>query len=213
MQLKKIKVYGKLKDFLGQSTFEAAVKTPQQAINFLRANFVGIEKHMNDQLYKIKIGGNSVDGELLNMSASGDIQIIPVAIGARGFFKAVTNVFKGAVNLVTDVVSSTVNFVANNALSIGATLLTGGVGGLLTTIGTSLIIDGVTSLLSPSRPVSSSSSVGDTDPAVRGSYNFNGIQNISSSGVPIPILYGLVFSGSIIVSSSVDTAQIVKEIS
>ena len=213
MQLKKIKVYGKLKDFLGQSTFEAAVKTPQQAINFLRANFVGIEKHMNDQLYKIKIGGNSVNDDLLNMSASGDIQIIPVAIGARGFFKAVTNVFKGAVNLVTDVVSSTVNFVANNALSIGATLLTGGVGGLLTTIGTSLIIDGVTSLLSPSRPVSSSSSVGDTDPAVRGSYNFNGIQNISSSGVPIPILYGLVFSGSIIVSSSVDTAQIVKEIS
>ena len=36
-----------LKDFLGQSTFEAAVKTPQQAINFLRANFVGIDKHMN----------------------------------------------------------------------------------------------------------------------------------------------------------------------
>ena len=213
MQLKKIKVYGKLKDFLGQSTFEAAVKTPQQAINFLRANFVGIEKHMNNQLYKIKIGGTSVDGELLNMSASGDIQIIPVAIGAKGFFRGITNVFKGAVNLVTDVVSSTVNFVANNALTIGATLFSGGIGGLLTTIGTSLIIDGVTSLLSPSRPVSSSSSVGDTDPAVRGSYNFNGIQNISSSGVPIPILYGLVFSGSIIVSSSVDTAQIVKEIS
>ena len=213
MQLKKIKVYGKLKDFLGQSTFEAAVKTPQQAINFLRANFVGIEKHMNNQLYKIKIGGNSVDGELLNMSASGDIQIIPVAIGARGFFRGVTNVFKGAVNLVTDVVSSTVNFVANNALTIGASLFTGGIGGLLTTIGTSLIIDGVTSLLSPQTPASSSSSVGDTDPAMRGSYNFNGIQNISSSGVPIPILYGLVFSGSIIVSSSVDTAQIVKEIS
>ena len=213
MQLKKIKVYGKLKDFLGQSTFEAAVKTPQQAINFLRANFVGIEKHMNDQLYKIKIGGNSVDGELLNMSASGDIQIIPVAIGARRAFKAVTNVFKGAVNLVTDVASSAVNFVANNALSIGATLLTGGIGGVLTSIGTSMIIDGVTSLLSPQRPASSSSSVGDTDPAMRASYNFNGIQNISSSGVPVPILYGLVFSGSIIVSSSVDTAQIVREIS
>jgi len=76
-----------------------------------------------------------------------------------------------------------------------------------------MIIDGVTSLLSPQRPASSSSSVGDTDPAMRASYNFNGIQNISSSGVPVPILYGLVFSGSIIVSSSVDTAQIVREIS
>ena len=82
MQLKKIKVYGKLKDFLGQSTFEAAVKTPQQAISFLRANFAGIDKHMSNQLYKIKIGGNSVSDDLLNMSASGDRQIIPLAIGA-----------------------------------------------------------------------------------------------------------------------------------
>ena len=212
MQLKKIKVYGKLKDFLGQSSFEAAVKTPQQAVNFLRANFVGIDKHMNEQLYKIKIGGNSVNGDLLNMSARGDIQIIPVAVGAKKAFKAVTNVFKGAANFVGDVASSAVNFVANNALSIGATLLTGGVGGLLTSIGTSMIIDGVTSLLSPSQPSASKSAVGDTDPAMRGSYNFNGIQNISSSGVPVPILYGLVFSGSIIISSSVDTAQIVKEI-
>ena len=83
----------------------------------------------------------------------------------------------------------------------------------LSSLGTSLIIDGVTSLLGGGKPASSASSVGDTDPAMRGSYNFNGIQNISSSGVPIPILYGLVFSGSIIISSSVDTAQIVKEIS
>ena len=213
MQLKKIKVYGKLKDFLGQSTFEAAVKTPQQAVNFLRANFAGIDKHMNNQLYKIKIGGNSVNGDLLNMSASGDIQIIPVAVGAKNIFKAVGNAVGGVVRGVGSIASSAVNFVANNALSIGATLLTGGVGGVLTSLGTSMIIDGVTSLLSPSQPAASASSVGDTDPAMRGSYNFNGIQNISSSGVPIPILYGLVFSGSIIISSSVDTAQIVKEIS
>jgi len=213
MQLKKIKVYGKLRQFLGQSTFEAAVKTPQQAISFLRANFAGIDKHMNDQFYKIKIGGNSVNDDLLNMSASGDIQIIPVAIGAKSLFKGVSNFFSGVTNLVSDVVSTTFNFVANNALSIGATLLTGGVGGLLTSIGSSLILNGVSSLLSPSQPASSVSSVGDTDPAMRGSYNFNGIQNVSSSGVPIPILYGLVFSGSIIISSSVDTAQIVKEIS
>ena len=212
MQLKKIKVYGKLKDFLGQSTFEAAVKTPQQAINFLRANFVGIDKHMNEQLYKIKIGGNSVNGDLLNMSTSGDIQIIPVAVGAKKVFKAVGNAFKGAANFVGDVASSAVNFVANNALSIGATLLTGGVGGLLTSIGTSMIIDGVTSLLSPQKPASSVSSVGDTDPAMRGSYNFNGIQNVSSSGVPIPILYGYVYSGSIIISSGTDSTQVVKSI-
>ena len=72
MQLKKIKVYGKLRKFLGQSTFEAAVKTPQQAVNFLRANYAGIDKHMNDQFYKIKIGGHAVNGDLLNMSGAPD---------------------------------------------------------------------------------------------------------------------------------------------
>ena len=212
MQLKKIKVYGKLRKFLGQSTFEAAVKTPQQAVNFLRANFAGIDKHMNDQFYKIKIGGHAVNDDLLNMSGQGDIQIIPVAVGAKGFFNFIGDVFSGAANLVTDVVSTAVDFVADNIVSVGAALLTGGVGGLLTTVGTSLVIDGVTSLLSPNQPASSVSSVGDTDPNIRGSYNFGGIQNISTSGVPVPILYGLVFTGSIIISSGVDTAQIVKEI-
>ena len=38
MQLKKIKVYGKLRQFLGKSYFKAAVKSPQQAMNFLFAN-------------------------------------------------------------------------------------------------------------------------------------------------------------------------------
>ena len=212
MQLKKIKVYGKLKEFLGESTFEAAVKTPQQAVNFLRANFAGIDKHMNDQLYKIKIGGNTVNGDLLNMSGQGDIQIIPVAVGAGGIVKAVGRAIGGVARTVSSVATSAFNFVANNALTIGASLLTGGVGGLLTTIGSSLILDGVTSLLSPNKPASSVSSVGDTDPNIRGSYNFGGIQNVTSSGVPVPILYGLVYSGSIIVSSGVDTAQIVKEI-
>ena len=48
---------------------------------------------------------------------------------------------------------------------------------------------------------------------MRGSYSFSGIQNVSTSGVPVPIIYGLVFSGSILISSGVDTAQIKKSIS
>lgn len=206
-KLKTIKVYGKLKQFLGQSVFQAAVKTPVQAVNFLKANFVGIEKHMNDQIYKVKMGCNPVNGDLLNMSGQGDIQIIPVAIGA-GVWDFVKDIFNTAVGAV----SSAVNWVSNNILTVGLTLATGGLGGLLTTLGTNLLLSGVSSLLSPSQTASSSSSVGDTDPNIRGSYNFNGIQNISSSGIPIPILYGLVFSGSIVISSGIDTAQIVKEL-
>ena len=206
-KLKTIRVYGKLKEFLGQGVFQAAVKTPMQAMSFLKANFIGIEQHMNEQFYKVKIGNNPVVDDLLNLSGQGDIRIIPVAIGA-GLFSFIGDIF----NSVTNVVSDAFNWVTNNALTVGLTLVTGGIGGLLKTVGTNLLISGVSGLLAPQKPTVSRSNVGDTDPNIRGSYNFNGIQNVSTSGVPIPIMYGLVFTGSIIISSGIDTAQIVKEL-
>ena len=187
MQLRKIKVYGKLRKFLGQSTFEAAVNSPQQAFNFLSANFEGIEKHMNNQVYKVKVGGRVVSQEFLNMKGQGEIQIIPVAIGAE--FVA--------------------NFVFDNALTLGAAALTGGWSYVATVAALTVASD----LLSPDQPVQNASAVGDIDPGIRGSYSFSGIQNVSSSGIPIPIIYGRVFSGSIIISAGTDTTQIIGMLS
>jgi len=77
---------------------------------------------------------------------------------------------------------------------------------LLLTVGLTL----ATELLSNNQSTNNQSSVGDTDPNIRGSYNFSGIQNVSTSGVPVPILYGHVFSGSILISAGVDSAQLVN---
>lgn len=55
-----------------------------------------------------------------------------------------------------------------------------------------MIVGGIVDLIVP-QPNLSRSSISDLDPAIRGSYAFNGIQNVSSSGVPVPIIYGLVF--------------------
>ena len=193
MHLKKIKVYGKLRQFLGQSYFKAAVRSPQQAFAFLKANFVGVEKHMNDQLYKIKMGGRVVTEEFLTMSGQGDIQIIPVATGAGPIAAiAVGGLF--------------------TAYGTGATILGLTVGsavtGIVSAIGTSLILQGVTDLIAPTQPASNISQVGDTDPSIRGSYSFSGIQNVANAGVPIPIIYGSVFTGSVIISAGSDTAQV-----
>ena len=197
MQLKKIKVYGKLRQFLGKSYFMAAVKSPQQAMSFLIANFEGLQKHMNDQIYKIKMGGRVITEDYLSMSGQGDIQIIPIAVGARDAFKFVLGV--GAVVLGAGVPLL--------GLTIGST-----VAPIFTALGTSMIIGGVTDLLRPQKATANDSSVSQIDPAIRGSYSFSGIQNVSSSGVPIPIIYGLVFSGSIIISSGTDSTQVVKSI-
>ncbi len=196
MQLKKIKVYGKLRQFLGKSYFMAAVKSPQQAMSFLIANFEGVQKHMNDQIYKIKMGGKVITEEYLSMSGQGDIQIIPVATGSLEFVVGTL-------------------LVGGGASAVGAVV--GGVAGAivtaaLTSYGTNLIVEGVVDLLSPQNPIPDTSSVSDIDPRIRGSYSFSGIQNVSSSGVPIPIIYGLVYSGSIIISSGTDSTTIVKSI-
>lgn len=190
MKLRKIKVYGKLRRFLGQDCFEAAVNSPQEAFNFLRANFEGVEKHMNKQLYKIQMGNRVVEQEFLSMKGDGDIKIIPVAVG--GIFGFIKDVF---------------NFVANNAIPIVTAVVTGGVSSLLTTVALQV----ASNLLAPSPP-SPPSMVSSSDPAIRGSYNFSGIQNVSGAGTPVPIIYGLVFSGSIIISSGTDTAQVVKSV-
>lgn len=193
MQLRTIKVYGNLRKFLGRSTFEAAVNSPQQAYSFLKANFAGIEKHMNNQLYKVKMGGRDITQEFVSSTGQGEIQIIPVAVGSD----FVVNFFEDAFN-----------FVVNNAIPLVTAFVTGGASLLLTTAALTLATD----LLTPDLPTNNISAVGDTDPSIRGSYNFSGIQNVSNSGVPIPILYGLCFSGSIIISSGTDSTQVVKSI-
>jgi len=193
MHLKKIKVYGKLRQFLGQSYFEAAVRSPQQAFAFLKANFVGVEKHMNDQLYKIKMGGRVVTEEFLTMSGQGDIQIIPVATGAGP--------------LATIALGGLFTYAGTAGTFLGITIGSAALP-VIKAIGTSLLLQGASDLIAPTQPASNISSVGDTDPSIRGSYSFSGIQNVANAGVPIPIIYGSVFTGSIIISAGADTAQV-----
>ena len=87
MQLKKIRVYGKLRKFLGSSYFEAAISSPAEAVRFLLCNYPEVEEHMCKQYYKIKKNNFDITLDLLSMRGKGDIQIIPVANGS-GFIAA-----------------------------------------------------------------------------------------------------------------------------
>ena len=73
MSLRKIKVYGKLRKFLGESSFEADVNTPSQAIKFLLCNFPEVESHMANQFYKIKMGKQDIPLDLLHLKGEEDI--------------------------------------------------------------------------------------------------------------------------------------------
>jgi len=194
MKLKKIKVYGRLRKFLGQSYFEAAVASPKQAFHFLIANFPEVESHMMNQFYKIKMGGMDITEDLLSLQSDEDIQIIPIAIGAKGV------VIGGLLTAGGSAVAAT---------AFGATLVGGIAATALTTIGTNMLINEATQLLMPQPDIPTgvmADSFSQNDPTFQ-SFSFGSIQNVARAGVPIPIIYGEVFTGSVVISSGIDTVQ------
>jgi len=198
MQLRKLTVYGRLRQFLGQSHFEVAVNNPRQAFAFLIANFPEVENHMTNQLYKVKMGDLEITEDLLEIKGNGDIKIIPVAVGAKGVVLGGLLTAGGAA-----AGAATAGFFAT---AIGGVVASG-----LTAIGTSMLIDGVTSIIAPTPQVpnfNAADSLSDNDPNVQVNFGFNSITNTTRAGVAVPIIYGQVFTGSIVISSGIDTVQV-----
>ena len=186
--LKKITVYGKLRKFLGQSTFEADVNSPREAFSFLYCNFKGVEEHMKEQLYIVKIGAKTITSDLLNINTQKEIKIIPVVHG--NFFTIVLGLalkYGAKIYIASKLIAAVVGYVANY-----------------------LILKGVNDMISPQEdtrnPVSGQDSL---DPsALASNYSFTGLTNISNAGVPVNLAYGEILVGSIVVSNGVDTVQV-----
>lgn len=190
--LRTIKVYGKLRQILGQSTFEADLNNVGQAFSFLYNNFPELEGHLLNNNYRVWTGDKLVTEDKLFMSGESDIRIIPIATGS-GFLVPFVAPLLGAG--VSSVISGVVG--------------TGILGSIITAVGTSLIVDGVTSMLAPQPPSMSPSGMDATDPAsLASNYSFSGITNISKSGVPINLIYGETIVGSVTVSNGIDTVQV-----
>tara|TARA_A100001515_G_C4526913_1_gene195507 strand:+ start:37 stop:693 length:657 start_codon:yes stop_codon:yes gene_type:complete len=214
MSLRKIKIYGNLRKLLGESIFEADISSPADAFKFLLANFPHLESHFYQNLYRIKMGNTEISENLLHMEGKDDISIIPVVTGAGPVFAVLGAVGSGAAAAATAVVTTAVGVATavGGAIVAGATALAAVpvLGSIATTVATTLAIDGVMSLLTPSQPVGVFDTAGAETNANMAASNFafNGIANISRSGLAVPVVYGERFVGSIIVSNGVDTVQV-----
>lgn len=193
--LRKIKVYGQLRKFLGQAEFEADAKNVIEVISFLRCNFKGLDAHMMNHFYRITCGQTVITEELLTLESSNEIRIIPLAHG--NFFGFLTGI---ALKFFAPKVGG----------FIGSSLISSALGA----IGTNMIIGGVTNLLTPQKPNMSSAASGmdRLDPAALASnYSFTGLDNVSKAGVPVNLVYGEIMVGSITVSNGIDTVQVEGE--
>ena len=200
----KLTIYGRLRKFIGQSTFNIKANSAKEAFSFLINNFQGVAEHIKDQEYCVMAGDLRLTEELLDMQTDSDIKIVPIVHGE--FFGIVLG--SGAIFGGSAVAASTAGI-------LGATILGTTVGAIagaaLTSIGINMVIGGITDMLTPDpKPMDSSSTSRQEDPNDP-SFSFTGLLNNSKQGVPINIVYGEVLIGSTVVSSSVDTFQVVNE--
>ena len=197
--LRTIRVYGKLAKFLGKRQFKADVANAAEAVRFLVTNFPKLEPHMADQHYRVCLGEEDLGEEDLHTPAGTKvpIKIIPVVAG------------KGAVGrILLGVALIAAAFIFFPAAAGAASTLFGlsATGAIFFGVGASLVLGGVAQLLTPVPKINSAGTDSDNDP--RRTYSFSGIQNTSRQGVPVPVIYGEMIVGSVVISAGIDVDQV-----
>tara|TARA_R100000995_G_scaffold80425_1_gene52248 strand:- start:5848 stop:6519 length:672 start_codon:yes stop_codon:yes gene_type:complete len=207
MKLRKIKVYGLLRKYCGQSCFEAAIKTPKDVFLFLKANFPDLENHMSNQMYKIRVNGETLDN--IDLNINGDIEVIPLVVGAGSTFKKIAMVVVGvAIYYYSGGLAGTFGIQQGATFAEKFVFLAK----TLQTVGAVMAVSGISSLLGLGQEYGNPQDLDIADPNLRASYSFSNINNVATAGTPIPIIYGEILAGSIIISSGVDSLQVRKDI-
>ena len=210
--LRTVKVYGHLAEHCGQSVFEALVRVPADAIKFLLCNFPELRGLMRDGYYKVAVG--KFDLELANkpeqlhfpMAADDVVKVIPVVTGAGGR-KGLGSILAGAVLIGLAVATGGVSLgltgfssTAIVGVSSPAFLATAGAAAVAGNVGLALALGGVAQMLSPV-PELPDGLGGGSGGGPNENFAFQTIENVSREGVPVPVVYGEMIVGSVVIST------------
>ena len=164
---------------------------------------------MSPKYYQVKVGNYEIGEDELHypIGQKEDIHFIPVISGAgRGLGKTLL----GVALIGIAIAAPGAGFMAQGSLGFGSTMTTAAgavkfsLAATLGNIGIGLALMGVSEMLTPLPQKRDFNS--EEDPRL--SYNFSGTQNTSRAGTPVPICYGEIITGSVVISGSIDTQQV-----
>lgn len=197
--MKVVKVYGALRERLGQCRFELDVATPAQALKALCVNFPGLDKWLVDSEqdgvgYRVRVGKQEATPEDLSVlglpwSEREVFSITPVVAGAGGGFG---RVLLGGLLIGVALINP---FGAAAIGTFGGTPIL--VNSAIGLIGATLTLGGIAQMISPMPEA------GDDSEKLR-NFTFSGITNTDQQGLPVPIAYGRVVIGSAVISTGLD---------
>ena len=210
--MKVVKVYGALRKLLGQCRFELDVVTPGQAIKALCVNFPELERWLLDSekegvAYRVMVGKQKATEEdvsplLLPFGEREVFSITPVIAGAG---RGVGQVLFGVALIATAIVFAPAGagFLGLGAGATAGTFTLGAAASsLMGSVGVALVLGGAAQMLSPTPQQRKLEEAQQLE-----SFSFSGIVNTARQGVPVPIVLGRAYAGSVVISSGLDVVQ------
>lgn len=188
--------------------FEFDIKSPVEAIRALSANYPDFKKYLVEHStpgYRIIADEEEFGLEELHYPAPKEIHIIPVVEGSGGGLGKVIlgaalmwasfglgSVVAGAATGATTVSTA----VGTMAIKTATTLAS-----LSGKLGLALVLGGTSQILfAPPK-------TGTNEKESRKNTNFDGPENLTGQGIPVPLAYGQVLVGSVVVGSSLITSS------
>lgn len=194
--MRNIILYGHLAKKFGKK-HRLDVATAAEAVRALQCNFKDFADALKIGEYHV-VRGKSVDtGMSLDLEAcrdfklgQGDLHIMPAVRGSKrgGLLKIILGVALVGVGLFMGIGTPLMG-----GLGIGATW------GNVAMVGAALALAGVAQLLAPEE---------EDDSKKNESFTFSGPGNVYDQGYPIPVIYGRVKTGTLLVSGGVDIEDI-----
>lgn len=218
MSVRTLYLHGWLKDKFGEKhSFDAS--TPRILFSAMRSQVPGFYNAVVEEQFVVVRGdrykGYNLGAEELSFKFGNekDLHLIPVVEGAKGKGAAVAKIVIGVALFAVGafaIAAAPIGLAgATASMGVGGSALLGSFGltyGALAVGGLGMALLGVSALLTPR---AETVDYGDKELSdQRPSFLFNGPRNQSQQGLPIPLVFGRVRTGSLLVSTGITTEDL-----
>lgn len=185
-----VRFYGSLKQF--GTEFRLDCKTPAEVVQALTSQIPKLRQFIQQGLFTVRVGREYLDNRYLeqglnqHLKDDSTVHFTPVLKGSKkaGLFQTIV----GAVMVVVGTFTSWAG---------GAALIAGGIG---------LMAGGVAQMLTKMPSMSTGKDV-----EKKQSTSFSNLSNMAAQGRPMPLAYGRIRVGSLIISQGVETMDIERQ--
>ena len=185
-----VRFYGSLKQF--GTEFRLDCKTPAEVVQALTSQIPKLRQFIQQGLFTVRVGREYLDNRYLeqglnqHLKEDAMVHFTPVLKGSKkaGLFQTIV----GAVMVVVGTFTSWAG---------GAALVAGGIG---------LIAGGVAQMLTKMPSMSTGKDV-----EKKQSTSFSNLSNMTAQGRQMPLLYGRIRAGSLVISQGVETMDIERQ--